>query len=181
MGPRASSAWRGVRRLCGMYKYTTNPSCGWDVNKTEVPCWEIKEPSVTAHYEHYAHDEWSIRDLLHWQNYPSLPITFPCFESHGVWIFKCSRPEYSWKIARWTLSTNQSINQSLVLWPLYYWICSQKGTFNRYADLQLFTVHILLLIIHISHDDGSWGAYSNTGMRQFGSETGNTPPFLMHN
>jgi hypothetical protein len=41
MGPRASSAWRGVRRLCGMYKYTTNPSCGWDVNKTEVPCWEI--------------------------------------------------------------------------------------------------------------------------------------------
>ena len=41
MGPRASSAWRGVRRLCGMYKCTTNPSCGWDVNKTEVPCWEI--------------------------------------------------------------------------------------------------------------------------------------------
>ena len=41
MGPRASSAWRGVRRLCGMHKFTTNPSCGWDVNKTEVPCWEI--------------------------------------------------------------------------------------------------------------------------------------------
>jgi hypothetical protein len=36
----------------------------------------VKEPSVTALYEHYAHDEWSIRDLLHWQNYPSLPITF---------------------------------------------------------------------------------------------------------
>jgi hypothetical protein len=32
MGPRASSAWRGVRRLCGMHKFTTNPSCGWDVN-----------------------------------------------------------------------------------------------------------------------------------------------------
>jgi hypothetical protein len=43
----------------------------------------------------YAHDEWSMRDLLHWQNYPSLPITFPCFESRGVKIFKCSRPEYS--------------------------------------------------------------------------------------
>jgi hypothetical protein len=41
MGPIASSAWRGVRRLCGMYKFTTNPSFGWDVNKTEVPCWEI--------------------------------------------------------------------------------------------------------------------------------------------
>jgi hypothetical protein len=41
MGPRASSAWRGVRRLCGVHKFTTNPSCGWDVNKTEVPCWEI--------------------------------------------------------------------------------------------------------------------------------------------
>jgi uncharacterized membrane protein len=41
MGPRASSAWRGVRRLCGMHKFTTNPSCGWDVNKTEVLCWEI--------------------------------------------------------------------------------------------------------------------------------------------
>jgi hypothetical protein len=23
----------------------------------------VKEPSVTAYYEHYAHDEWSIRDL----------------------------------------------------------------------------------------------------------------------
>jgi hypothetical protein len=41
MGPRASSAWRGVRRLCGMYKFKTNPSFGWDVNKTEVPCWKI--------------------------------------------------------------------------------------------------------------------------------------------
>ena len=41
MEPIASSAWRGVRRLCGMYKFTTNPSFGWDVNKTEVPCWEI--------------------------------------------------------------------------------------------------------------------------------------------
>jgi hypothetical protein len=39
---------------------------------------------VTAHYEQYAHDEWSIRDLLHWQNYPSLPIIFPCFESRGI-------------------------------------------------------------------------------------------------
>jgi hypothetical protein len=54
------------------------------------PSPHVKEPSVTAHYEHYvhyehyAHDEWSIRDLLHWQNYPSLPITFPCFESCGV-------------------------------------------------------------------------------------------------
>jgi hypothetical protein len=53
----------------------------------------VKEPSVTAHYKHYAHDEWSIGDLLHWLNYPSLPITFPCFESRGVYIFKCSRPE----------------------------------------------------------------------------------------
>jgi hypothetical protein len=26
----------------------------------------VKEPSVTAHYEHYAHDVWSIRHLLHW-------------------------------------------------------------------------------------------------------------------
>jgi hypothetical protein len=38
---------------------------------------------IGDYYEH-AHDEWSIRDLLHWQNYPSLPITFPCFESRGV-------------------------------------------------------------------------------------------------
>ena len=49
-----------------------------------TPSPHVKEPSVTAHYEHYAHDEWSIRDLLHWQNYPSLLITFPCFESCGV-------------------------------------------------------------------------------------------------
>ena len=48
------------------------------------PSPHVKEPNVTAHYEHYAHDEWSIRDLLHWLNYPSLPITFPCFESRGV-------------------------------------------------------------------------------------------------
>jgi hypothetical protein len=45
------------------------------------PSSHVKEPSVTAHYEHYAHDEWSIGDLLHWLNYPSMPITFPCFES----------------------------------------------------------------------------------------------------
>jgi hypothetical protein len=38
------------------------------------PSLHVKEPSVTAHYEHYAHDEWSIKDLLHWQNYPSIPI-----------------------------------------------------------------------------------------------------------
>ena len=42
------------------------------------PSPHVKEPSVTAH------DEQSIRDLLHWQNYPSLPITFPCFESRGA-------------------------------------------------------------------------------------------------
>ena len=48
------------------------------------PSPHVKEPRVTAHYEHYAHEEWSIRDLLHWQNYPSIPITFPCFESRGV-------------------------------------------------------------------------------------------------
>ena len=92
MGPRASSAWRGVRQLCGMYKFTTNPSFGWDVNKTIKPrsrverlpsSSHVREPSVTAHYEHYAHDEWSIRNLLHWLNYPFLPITFPCFESRG--------------------------------------------------------------------------------------------------
>ena len=42
----------------------------------------VKEPSVTAHCEH-AHDEWSIRDLLYWQNYPypspflvSSPVAF---------------------------------------------------------------------------------------------------------
>jgi hypothetical protein len=40
------------------------------------PSSHVKEPNVTAHYEHYAHDEWSIGDLLHWLNYPSLPITF---------------------------------------------------------------------------------------------------------
>jgi hypothetical protein len=26
------------------------------------PSSHVKEPSVTAHYEHYAHDEWSIRE-----------------------------------------------------------------------------------------------------------------------
>ena len=46
MRPRSSSSWRGVGRLCGMYKFTTNPSCGWDVNKTEVPCWEISTLSA---------------------------------------------------------------------------------------------------------------------------------------
>jgi hypothetical protein len=48
------------------------------------PSPHVNEPSVTAHYEQYVHDEWSIRDMLHWQNYPSLPIIFPCFESRGV-------------------------------------------------------------------------------------------------
>ena len=34
----------------------------------------------------YAHDEWSIGDLLDWLNYPSIPITFPCFESRGAFF-----------------------------------------------------------------------------------------------
>jgi hypothetical protein len=34
------------------------------------PSQHVKEPSATAHYEHYAHDdEWSIGDLL-----PSIPL-----------------------------------------------------------------------------------------------------------
>ena len=75
---------KGARRLCRMYKFTSNPSFGWDVNKTRScverlsPSSHVKEPSVTAH------DEWSIGDLLHCLNYPSLPITFPCFESSDV-------------------------------------------------------------------------------------------------
>ena len=40
--------------------------------------------SVTTHYENYAHDEWSIGELLLWLNSPSLPITCHCFESRGV-------------------------------------------------------------------------------------------------
>jgi hypothetical protein len=60
-----------------------SPSVVWSRVERLPPSPHVKESSVTAHYEH-AHDEWSIRDLLHWQNYPSLPITFPCFESHGV-------------------------------------------------------------------------------------------------
>jgi hypothetical protein len=49
-------------------------------SETRIACSsiKIKEPSVTAHDEHYAHDEWSIGDLLYWLNYASLPITFPC-------------------------------------------------------------------------------------------------------
>jgi hypothetical protein len=31
-------------------------------------------------------------------NYPSPPITFPCFNSRGVYIFKCSRPENAEKL-----------------------------------------------------------------------------------
>jgi hypothetical protein len=119
MGPRASSLWRasvGCARCIN-----SQPTCPSDETQIKPrshverlpPSSHVKEPSVTAHYEHYAHDEWSIGDMFHWLNYPSLPITFPCFESRGVYIFKCSRSEYSWKIARWTLNTNQSINQSI--------------------------------------------------------------------
>jgi hypothetical protein len=48
------------------------------------PSSHVKELSVTAHYEHYAHDEWSIGDLLHWLNYPFLPITLVPFLCFGV-------------------------------------------------------------------------------------------------
>jgi hypothetical protein len=66
-----------------------DPSFGWDVNKIEVPCWElppsshVKEPSVTAHYEHYAHDEGSIGDMLHWLNYPF-------YRRHTLWEGGCT-------------------------------------------------------------------------------------------
>ena len=39
------------------------------------PSSHVKEPSVTAHYEHYAHEEWSIGDLFTgkiMRPYPSL-------------------------------------------------------------------------------------------------------------
>jgi hypothetical protein len=41
------------------------------------PSSHVKEPRVTAHYEHYTHDEWSIGDLLHWLNSPSQPGVGP--------------------------------------------------------------------------------------------------------
>jgi hypothetical protein len=90
MEPRASSAWRGARRLCGMYKFTTKPFFGWDVNKTEVPCWEIV--TLFARYRTQCNSSlWAlclwwvvIGDLLHRLNHPSLPITFPCFNSRGI-------------------------------------------------------------------------------------------------
>jgi hypothetical protein len=114
MGPRASSAWRGVRRLCGMYKFTSNPSFGWGVNKTEVPCWEIatlfarQRTSVTAHYEHYC--SWWV---VHRRPVSLAKLSVP---THHLSLFRVPwrlnyfRHEYSWKIARWTLNINQSIN-----------------------------------------------------------------------
>ena len=96
------------------------------------PSSHVKEPSVTAHYEHFAHDEWSIVDMLHWLNLPSLPITFPYFESRDVYflflffLIFLSIPRFNYiliyckhvlvlniaaKIARWTLNITQSINQ----------------------------------------------------------------------
>jgi hypothetical protein len=90
MGPRASSAWRVVRRLFGMYTFTTKPFFGWDVNRTEIPCWEIA--TLFARYRtQFNSSLWAlcswwlvIGDLLHWLNYPSLPFTFPCFNSRGI-------------------------------------------------------------------------------------------------
>ena len=64
----------------------------------------VKEPSVTAHY---AHDEWSIRDLLHWQNYPSIPITFPVSSPVAFKFLNVLVLNIAEKIARWTLNTNQ--------------------------------------------------------------------------
>jgi hypothetical protein len=96
----------------------------------------ISQHGTSVLFTSHPNDEWSIRDLLHWQNYPSLPITFPCFKSRGVYIFKCSRPEYSWKIARWTLNTNQSINQSIWLPPWY-------------IQTLLIAFHLILLLFYI--------------------------------
>jgi len=67
---------------------------------------------------------------------------------------------------------------TVVLWSYDRYTIELVVKREHLTDM-LFRVHILLLII--SHDDGSWVAYSNTGMRQFRSETGNTPPFIMHN
>jgi hypothetical protein len=94
----------------------------------------------------------SIGDLLHWLNYSSLPITFPCFESRGVKIFKCSRPEYSQKIARWTLNTNQSIIRSNIpAAPAYGVYISQLiryyracGSYQDFLDRGLLLTRKLL-------------------------------------
>ena len=64
--------------------------------------------------------------------------TIRCCSFNLEWQFTLLfRPEYSWKIARWTLNTNQSINQSITLlltwlstWKNDCWFClTQLGLF----------------------------------------------------
>jgi hypothetical protein len=76
------------------------------------PSPHVKEPSVTAHYEHYAHDEWSIRDLLHGKiirPYPSpFLVSSPvAFKFLNVLVLNIAEKLLDVK--------NQSINQKQVV------------------------------------------------------------------
>jgi hypothetical protein len=67
-------------------------------------------------------------------------------KSRGVYIFKCSRPEYSWKIARWTLNTNQSINQSIMFSPWYSWKIAELAL-NKYHSLSYGPLIMSIMLI----------------------------------
>ena len=55
----------------------------------------------------------------------------------GVISLDCSRPEYSWKIARWTLNNNQSINQSwLFNWKLKVCLCAKKNSYKIFKSFK---------------------------------------------
>jgi hypothetical protein len=62
--------------------------------------------------------------------------------------FKCSRPEYSWKIARWTLNTNQSINQPSIDFYIAKKIFELTNYENKFLrELPLFNLQIFLFRI----------------------------------
>jgi hypothetical protein len=93
MGPRASLAWRGIRRLCGMYKLTLALCSWWVVHRRPVA---LPKLSIHTHHLSLFRVLWRLVFFL------------------SSWIYTCS-----WKIARWTLNINQSISINFLLFFHY--------------------------------------------------------------
>jgi hypothetical protein len=102
------------------------------INKTEVPCWKI----ATIFARKRTQCNSSLWALCSWWVVHRRPVALAklSIHTHHLSLFRVlwhlnffSRPEYSWKIARWTLNINQSIICYDTFYRCYFSLMQTKG------------------------------------------------------
>jgi hypothetical protein len=90
-------------------KQKTIDNCTWNLSvkfiEVSIFCSVIGKNMISWFYTYVEHSEIKTKtvNIIHWST--------PKCQNPWCTLF-IDRPEYSWKIARWTLNTNQSIIQS---------------------------------------------------------------------